>query len=104
MRLDDLVVVETSVGLAAPLVTRILAEFGATGIKVESGARPDFARTRLMPPGMSQEEFEDQPIHDMGASKSSMTINLKNEGGRELFLDLLGHADVFIENYAPGWL
>jgi crotonobetainyl-CoA:carnitine CoA-transferase CaiB-like acyl-CoA transferase len=101
---EKLLVVETAVGLAAPIVTRLLAEFGADAIKLESSKRLDFTRTRLRPPGMSDAEFVNQPIHDMGASTRSVCVNLKHEEGRELFLRTLDRADVYIENYATGWL
>ena len=36
------------------------------------------------------------------SNKRSIVINLRDEGGRQLFLDLVPHYDVFVENYGPG--
>src|SRR5882762_441 len=100
MSLRDLVVVETGVGIAVPLVSRVLTDLGTTTVKVESSGRQDFNRTRLRPPSLSQEDFDDiwPQIHDMSCGKLSATLNLKSEKGRELLLQLLERADVFVEN------
>jgi len=34
--------------------------------------------------------------------KRSITLNLKNDGGKKLFLDLVRKCDVVIENFSPG--
>jgi crotonobetainyl-CoA:carnitine CoA-transferase CaiB-like acyl-CoA transferase len=40
----------------------------------------------------------------MNAGKSSVGLNLKTEQGRRSFLDLMTKADIYVENFAPGWL
>jgi benzylsuccinate CoA-transferase BbsF subunit len=106
VKFSDLLVVESGVGIAGPLVTRAFADLGARVLKIESSRKPDISRNRHPPPGVSREEIADvfPQIHEMNAGKSSVSLNLKTEQGRELFLDLLGRADVFAENFAPGWL
>lgn len=105
--LRGLKVVEVTTAVSAPLIGRVLAELGAEVIKVESRAKPDVNRARLPrptdPEGFpAHESF--QLLHESSASKKSVTLNLKTDEGQALFLDLLGEADVFIENFVPGWL
>ncbi|WP_369046570.1 CaiB/BaiF CoA transferase family protein [Sinomonas sp. P10A9] len=105
--LEGINVVEVTTAVSAPLVGRVLAELGAEVVKVESRAKPDVNRARLPRPAdpegfPAHEAF--QLLHEASASKRSVTLNLKTEAGLELFLDLLHDADVFIENFVPGWL
>lgn len=104
-------VVEVTTGVSAPLTGRILAELGADVIKVESRAKLDVNRVRVPRAAMSgladAETLRLEGfglLHEASASKRSITLNLKNETGRELFLRLVGESDVFIQNFAPGWL
>ncbi|MFC9838021.1 CaiB/BaiF CoA transferase family protein [Rhodococcus sp. NPDC127530] len=109
--LSGIRVVEVSTGVAAPLTGRILAELGAEVIKVESRAKLDVNRVRVPreemsgladPETLRLEGFG--LLHEASASKRSVTLNLKTEAGRDLFLRLLREADVFVQNFAPGWL
>tara|TARA_Y100000588_G_scaffold103990_1_gene113376 strand:- start:5417 stop:6601 length:1185 start_codon:yes stop_codon:yes gene_type:complete len=78
---------------AGPTAVRQLADWGADVIKIEQpgdgggtmgGARlgPDF-----------------QNLH---RNKRSLSLNLKSEAGRNIFLQLAEKADVVVENYRPG--
>lgn len=105
MKPGDLLVVETTTGIAGPLLSRPLADLGARVVKVESTARLDTNRRRVPPPGMTAEQLKDViNVHEMNAGKASVALNLKTEGGREGFLALIRQADVYVENFAPGWL
>ncbi|HVV11244.1 CaiB/BaiF CoA transferase family protein [Amycolatopsis sp.] len=105
--LEGMRVVEVTTGVAAPLIGRVLAELGAEVVKVESRAKIDVNRARLPrpddPEGFPADEAF-QLLHEANADKKSVTLNLKTEEGKELFRTLLGDADLFIENFAPGWL
>ncbi|GGL11918.1 CaiB/BaiF CoA transferase family protein [Nocardia jinanensis] len=105
--LDGVKVVEVTTAVSAPLIGRVLAELGAEVVKVESRAKVDVNRARVPrptdPDGFpSHEAF--QLLHEASASKQSVTLNMKTDRGKELFLELLADADVFIENFVPGWL
>ncbi|MDA0225779.1 MAG: CaiB/BaiF CoA-transferase family protein [Proteobacteria bacterium] len=79
---------------AGPTCVRQLADFGADVIKVES------------PPGVDPNEGmggdRDGPdFQNLHRNKRSMTLNLKTEEGRAIFLKLVARADVVAENYRP---
>ncbi|MGF9664005.1 CoA transferase [Arthrobacter crystallopoietes] len=105
--LRGLKIVEVTTAVSAPLIGRVLSELGAEVVKVESRAKVDVNRARVPrptdPEGFPAHEAF-QLLHEANAGKHSVTLNLKTEQGKELLLDLLGDADVFIENFVPGWL
>jgi len=95
--LDGVRVLEIGTGVAAPEGARMLAEWGADVIKVESSRRPDFQRTVLggtMNPAYAT----------VGRGKRSFDVDLTTEEGRALVLELVGTADVVVENNATGVL
>lgn len=105
MKFEELLVIETGPGLAGPLVTRTLRDFGARVIKIESAARLDFGKTRVPPPGKTARDMALAPsVMEMNGAKESVALNLKTDEGRQIFTDLLAVADVYVESYAPGWL
>jgi len=75
--------------LPGPYCTWILSELGADVLKIEDPWEGDYAR------GTS--------LYDLiNAGKRSMTLNLKNGSGREIFLDLVSRSDVLVESFRPG--
>ncbi len=88
--LDGLLVVDLSSLWAGPLCGRILADAGATVVKVESVSRPDGARSG--PP-----DFFDL----MNAGKASVGVHLDRPEGLRSFGRLLARADVVIEASRP---
>ena len=105
--LNGVKIVEITTAVSAPLIGRVLAEMGAEVVKVESRAKVDVNRARVPRPSdpegfPAHEAF--QLLHEASASKESVTLNMKTDRGRQLFLELLTDADVFIENFVPGWL
>lgn len=83
--------------LAGPFTTMLLADLGAEVVKVEEPGVGDEAR-RIGPflKGVSTYFIS------INRGKKGLTLNLKNQTGRRLFLDLVGQADVLVENYRPG--
>lgn len=88
--LTDTVVVDLSSLWAGPLCGSLLADAGATVIKVESTGRPDGAR--LGPPA-----FFDL----LNAGKRSVAVDLATTTGVEVLRRLVGQADVVIEASRP---
>lgn len=80
-----------------PYCGLLMAKAGAKVIKIEPPKTGEQARKRIeVNLGASL------PFEMLNANKQSITINLKSEEGRRLLIDLVKHADVLIENFAPG--
>ncbi|MBU6272154.1 MAG: CoA transferase [Betaproteobacteria bacterium] len=87
--------------LAGPYSTRLLADLGATVIKVERPGEGDevrYAGLQLMPDRTDQSAY----FARMNAGKRSIAIDLANPGSRALVLELVQRADVVVENFSPG--
>jgi crotonobetainyl-CoA:carnitine CoA-transferase CaiB-like acyl-CoA transferase len=78
---------------AGPTCARQLADWGANVIKIELPERADGEG-----PGGPRGGPDFQNLH---RNKRSMTLNLKAEAGRAVFMALAGRADVVVENYRP---
>jgi crotonobetainyl-CoA:carnitine CoA-transferase CaiB-like acyl-CoA transferase len=100
-------VLECTIGVSTPLTGRVLSDLGADVVRLESRAKPDVNRTRLTRrtdlSGVPAEESFGL-LHEANAGKRSAVLDLKTDGGRELFCALVDQADVFIQNFVPGWL
>lgn len=87
---------------AGPFFTRLLAMFGAQVIHLESVGRPDLYRmysTRQV--GSDNQWHEWVPnFAGMNTNKLGLTLDLRAERGRELFLDLVETCDVVVENFS----
>lgn len=80
---------------AGPTAVRQLADWGAECLKIEGPSESD---GRSVTAG-ERDGFDFQNLH---RNKRSMTLNLKSDEGRKIFLKLVETADVVIENYRPG--
>ena len=99
--LSDLVVLDLTRVLAGPYCTRLLADLGARVIKVERVGEGDETRRG---PHQIDPARDDQSTYfaRVNAGKESVALDLSRPEGRAVALDLARHADVFIENFAPG--
>ncbi|HEY0755053.1 MAG TPA: CaiB/BaiF CoA-transferase family protein [Ktedonobacteraceae bacterium] len=98
--LDGIRILDLSRLLPGAYASQMLADFGADVIKIEEPGSGDYGR--FMPPhgagGMSLYFLA------INRNKRSMTLNLKSESGREVFLRLVKQADVVLESFRPGVL
>lgn len=87
---------------AGPSATLTLAALGADVIKVESHTRPDGMRlaSAVSPDTPAWWEWG-MVFFGANAGKRGITLDLATPRGRELFLELVGHVDVVIENFSP---
>ena len=86
--------------VAAPICTRVLADFGARIIKVENPNGGDFARHYddvVNGPGGLAAHFV-----WCNRGKESVTLNTKSPAGMDILHRLLDRADAFVSNLAPG--
>jgi succinyl-CoA---D-citramalate CoA-transferase len=98
--LDGIRVIEIGTLISGPFAGRLLGDMGADVVKIEPPGSPDPLRT------WGQAEVDGHhffwTIH--ARNKKAVTLNLRTEAGRELFLDLVEHSDVIVENFRPGTL
>ncbi|MGV0789564.1 CaiB/BaiF CoA-transferase family protein [Mycolicibacterium sp. XJ2] len=98
--LSGVTVVAMEQAVAAPMCTRVLADFGARVIKVENPKGGDFARDYddvVNGPGGLAAHFV-----WCNRGKESVTLNTKAPEGMDLLHRLLDRADAFVSNLAPG--
>jgi crotonobetainyl-CoA:carnitine CoA-transferase CaiB-like acyl-CoA transferase len=79
---------------AGPTCVRQLADWGANVIKIEMPERGSDGNSLGGPRGGPD-------FQNLHRNKRSMTLNLKEEAGRAIFLALAERADVVVENYRP---
>lgn len=95
--LEGYKVVELSTFVAAPACGRILADWGADVIKVESPYR-DPMRIMGALVNMPIEDNENVAYDQQNTNKRGLVLDLKSKNGKEALLHLLSDADVFITN------
>jgi crotonobetainyl-CoA:carnitine CoA-transferase CaiB-like acyl-CoA transferase len=102
-------VIDLTVALAGPYCTLLLAGLGAEVIKIDAPGGSDIAR--LNPPyvGPKGLHYERPGRGDMSLSavdrlrcKKSVTLDLKTDRGREVFMDLAKCSDILVENMSEG--
>jgi crotonobetainyl-CoA:carnitine CoA-transferase CaiB-like acyl-CoA transferase len=83
--------------LPGPYCTLLLADFGADVIKVEDPNSGDYARDY-------EPKIADQSaiFHSLNRNKRSISLNLKEEKDKEIFIELVKTADVLVESFRPG--
>ena len=97
LALDDLVVLDLSHALAGPFASTLLGDYGAEIVKIEP---PDGELSREWgPPFYGPESAY---FVNLNRNKKSVAIDLKHADGRDLFLRLVEHADVVLENMRVG--
>ena len=97
--LEGIRVVEIGTLIAAPFAARLLAEFGAEVVKVESlGTGDPLRRWRKLHKGTSLWWYL------QSRNKQSIALDLKSPAGAEIVRRLAAEADVLIENMRPGAL
>jgi len=85
---------------SGPTCTQLLAWFGADVIKVERPGVGDATRKQLV----DVEGADSLYFTMLNHNKRSITLNSKNETGKEVLERLVKTCDVMVENFAPGAL
>ncbi len=99
--LQGLRVIDLTQMLAGPFATMILADHGATVIKVEPPGG-DMGRYQ----GMFREDDADRTLsgyfQSIGRNKDSVVLDLKSEEGKAAFRALVRNADIVVESFRAG--
>ncbi len=107
--LDGIRILDLTRFLSGPQATLFLAALGAEVIRIDDPATGD--ATAGAPPFFGPEgvSFHRRTPDDLGIAylkrargKKAITLNLKSEPGRDIFLRLVGSADVVVENFRVG--
>ncbi|MBI4336641.1 MAG: CoA transferase [Chloroflexi bacterium] len=103
--LAGLKVIDMTSVVMGPVATRLLADYGATVIKLESAVRPDNIRTATPFKGGEADINRSGYFAAYNAGKLGLALNLQKPRGREFFRSyLVPWADVIVEAYSPGVL
>lgn len=99
--LADVKILDLMWAIAGPAATRVLADYGATVIRVESRKRFDAIRNvgpfHELPPTPECSAC----FHNLNAGKRMMTLDMTRPASRDVVLDLVRWADVVTESFAP---
>jgi crotonobetainyl-CoA:carnitine CoA-transferase CaiB-like acyl-CoA transferase len=87
--------------LAGPFAAYQLAVLGADVIKVEHPDDPDQSRSSGTDRALNRSQMGTSFL-TQGSNKRAITLDLKEERGREILKRLVASADVLVENYRPG--
>lgn len=85
--------------VAGPFATAVLADLGADVIKIERPRTGDDYRY-----GPSRRGETSLSFQNTNRGKRSITLDVRGEEGREIFLRLVEHADAVVENFRAGWM
>src|SRR5262249_10878504 len=97
MALEGIRVLDLTRLLPGAICTLLLADMGADVIKVEEPGSGDYMR--WYPP---LRDGQSVLFNVLNRNKRSVTLNLKSDAGRELFLDMCRRAEVVVEGNRPG--
>lgn len=95
-----MVVIELGTYVAVPKTARMLADWGATVIKVEppQGEPWRYLGRRY---GVTCREDHNPIFQNENANKKGIVLDLKSEGGKEAFFRLLEKADILFVKRGP---
>lgn len=95
--LEDVRIVDLTRVIAGPFATMLLADMGATVLKIELPGHGDDAR-------YGYPEVDGVPVAflALNRNKKGITLDIRKPQGAELFRKLVRHADIVVENFAAG--
>jgi CoA:oxalate CoA-transferase len=94
--LAGLVVIDIASYLTGPFAAMMLADLGATVVKVEPPGGDPFRHIGFRRRGVSIGAF------NVNRGKHSVVIDLTDDAGRDRLLQLIGRADALVDNWRPG--
>lgn len=93
-------VLEATTSWAGPMCGCMLADLGADVIKVEA---IDGEVARKVPPWLTGDDGRVSFLHaTVNRNKRSLTLDLRRDEGRDIFLKLAARSDIVVQNFRPG--
>ncbi|MFH1757345.1 MAG: CaiB/BaiF CoA-transferase family protein [Pseudomonadota bacterium] len=89
--LEKIQILDLTRVIPGPYCSLLLGDLGCNVTKIEEPEKGDY--TRQMDPAL---------FYALNRNKKSLTLNLKNSGGKEIFRTLAQKADVILESFRPG--
>jgi len=96
--LDDVIVLDLTQVLAGPFAVTILADFGADVIQIEP-VGGDYGRRLFSTYNKKLMRLDNWNTR---RNRRGMSLNLRSQKGKEIFLELVKKADVVVQNFSPG--
>lgn len=100
LALEGIKIVEVAQLAAVPMAGRLLADLGADVIHVEHPVKGDVLRVILAGQGVNV-AGSNYVWENYNRNKRSVTVDISQEGGKEIIYRLVGKADVFLSNMRP---
>jgi CoA:oxalate CoA-transferase len=103
--LTGITIIDVTRVVAGPYCAQMLADLGATVIKVEHPSDPDYVRS--FPPLVASAEPGAAPagsgyFAQYNRHKLGVSLDLKHPDAKALFIEMIGKADIVMENFRPG--
>jgi len=99
--LEDVKILDFMWVMAGPASTRILADYGAEIVRIESPTRIDTARTLAPYKDNTLGPDSSGLFNNCNAGKLGLALDLKNPRAKEVVFDLVRWADVVTESFSP---
>lgn len=99
--LSGVTVLDLSRLFPGPYGTRLLGDLGADVLKIEDPSVGDYLRQFESEGDVDGDEMSHYFMM-LNRNKRSITLNLKESEGRDLFYELVADADVVVESFRPG--
>jgi CoA:oxalate CoA-transferase len=100
--LTGLLVLDLSENISGPYCTKLLADYGATVIKIEKPRTGDASRRAGPFPDDTPDTESSGLFLHLNTSKKSITLDIEDKSGRDIFKRLVKQADVLVENSKLG--
>jgi crotonobetainyl-CoA:carnitine CoA-transferase CaiB-like acyl-CoA transferase len=97
--LSGIRILDLSRYLPGPLCTQLLADFGAEIVKIEQPQVGDPGRQLAPVVNGTSTRF-----YTVNRNKKSITLDIRQEEGREVFKKLIPHFDVVVDQFRPGFM
>ncbi len=99
--LSGLKVVELGGFIPAPYCTKLMADLGASVIKIEPPGTGDPSRRYGPFPGDKPDKEKSLLYAYLNTNKKSVTLDFKNPTGKRILMELIKDADILVESNAP---